>query len=94
MAISDARAALESEREALQKQIDVIDEALAVLDGVSPARARRNGGSTSKSRKTSRADLTPEQAVERYGAEAVTCPECGRVTRAPQGMKAHLRSHR
>ena len=94
MAISDARAALESERAALQKQIDLIDEALTVLEGVSPARARKNGGKTSRPKKTSRADLTPEEAVERYGAEAVTCPECGRVNRAPQGMKAHLRSHR
>jgi len=33
------------------------------------------------------------KALERYGAEALTCPECGKVSRAPQGMKAHLRSH-
>ena len=91
MAIADAREALESEKRALQKQIDLIDEALSVLDGASSA---SNGGrSGKKPKKTSRADLTPEQAVERYGAEAVTCPECGLVTRAPQGMKAHLRSH-
>lgn len=91
MAIADAREALESERRALQQQIELIDKALAVLDGEG---STSNGGrSTRKPKKTSRADLTPEQAVERYGAEAVTCPECGLVTRAPQGMKAHLRSH-
>ena len=94
MAISDARAALERERAALQNQIDLINEALAVLQGVSPDPSRRNERKSSRPKKTSRADLSPEQAVARYGAEAVTCPECGRVTRAPQGMKAHLRSHR
>ena len=94
MAISDARAALQSEKAALQQQIDLINEALAVLEGVSPTRARKNGRKSSKPKKTSRADLTPEEAVARYGADAVTCPECGRVNRAPQGMKAHLRSHR
>jgi|SRR5665811_2110450 len=95
MAIADAREALESEREALQRQIDLIDKALAVLNGQDAGTSRRNGGSARKGRKkkTSRADLTPEEALERYGAEAVTCPECGRIARAPQGMKAHLRSH-
>lgn len=93
MAIADAREALESEREALQRQIDLIDQALAILNGAGAS--RRNGGSARKGRKkkTSRADLTAEEALERYGAEAVTCPECGRIARAPQGMKAHLRSH-
>lgn len=92
MAIADAREALESEREALQRQIDLIDQALAILNG---AGTSRNGASARKGRKkkTSRADLTAEEALERYGAEAVTCPECGRIARAPQGMKAHLRSH-
>lgn len=92
MAIADAREALESEREALQRQMDLIDQALAILNG---AGTSRNGGSARKGRKkkTSRADLTAEEALERYGAEALTCPECGRIARAPQGMKAHLRSH-
>ena len=92
MAIADAREALESEREALQRQMDLIDQALAILNG---AGTSRNGGSGRKGRKkkTSRADLTAEEALERYGAEALTCPECGRIARAPQGMKAHLRSH-
>lgn len=94
MAIADAREALQSEREALQRQIDLIDQALAVLSGGDVGTSRRNGGATKgRQKKTSRADLTPEEALERYGAEAVTCPECGRIARAPQGMKAHLRSH-
>src|SRR5665811_1563388 len=95
MAIREARAALESEREALQRQIDLIDKALAVLNGQDGGRSVRKRAKASKegSKKTSRADLTPEQALERYGAEAVTCPQCGKIARAPQGMKAHLRSH-
>lgn len=92
MSIADARKALESERRDLQRQLDVIDKALAVLDA--PGTARANGArAKSRPRKTSRADLTEKQALERYGAEALTCPECGRIARAPQGMKAHLRSH-
>ena len=95
MAIADALQALESEREALQRQVDLIDKALAVLNGQEGGTSVRKRGKATKreSKKTSRADLTPEQALDRYGAEAVTCPECGKIARAPQGMKAHLRSH-
>lgn len=93
MSIADAREALQSERRALKRQIDLIDEALAVL-GRGGTKTSQNGAKKgSKSKKTSRADLTPDEALERYGAEALTCPECGKIARAPQGMKAHLRSH-
>ena len=92
MSIADARKALESERKALQDQIDVIDKALAVLGGRGVSTHRSNGGAP-KPKKTARSDLTQEQALDRYGAEALTCPNCGRIARAPQGMKAHLRSH-
>jgi predicted RNA-binding Zn-ribbon protein involved in translation (DUF1610 family) len=92
MSIADAREALQSERRALQRQIDLIDEALAVLGR--GAKISQNGRSkTSGTKKTARADLTTEEALERYGAVALTCPECGKIARAPQGMKAHLRSH-
>ena len=93
MSIADAREALLSERRALQRQIDLIDEALAVLGrgGKGASQNGRKKGSGPK--KTARADLTQEEALERYGAVALTCPECGRIARAPQGMKAHLRSH-
>ena len=92
MSIADAREALQAEKRALQRQIDLIDEALGVLGrGGSPA--SRNGRKKGGQRKTSRADLTQEEALERYGAVALTCPQCGKIARAPQGMKAHLRSH-
>lgn len=95
MSIAEARKSLMSERRVLLDQVEMIDKALAVLDGEVPAKSRRAGTSKSKSKpkKTSRADLTTEQALERYGAEALTCSVCGRVSRAPQGMKAHMRSH-
>ena len=96
MSLEQAKRALQSERAALQSQIDQIDAALAALGDASggrskqkPSRQRRSA----KRGKTSRADLTQEEALERYGAEALTCPECGKLSRAPQGMKAHLRSH-
>jgi predicted RNA-binding Zn-ribbon protein involved in translation (DUF1610 family) len=94
MSIADARDALLSERRALTHQIALIDEALAVLGrgGDKPSRNGRKQ-STSVKKKTARADLTQEEALERYGAVALTCPECGKIARAPQGMKAHLRSH-
>ncbi|HEY5650882.1 MAG TPA: hypothetical protein VIW46_05485 [Acidimicrobiia bacterium] len=92
MSIADAREALLSERRALQRQIDLIDEALAVL-GRGGAKPSQNGGKGSGAKKTSRADLTQAEALDRYGVEALTCPECGKIARAPQGMKAHLRSH-
>ncbi len=93
MSIADAREALQSERRALQRQIDLIDEALAVL-GRGAGKSSPNGAKKgSGSKRTSRADLSQEEALERYGALALTCPECGRIARAPQGMKAHLRSH-
>lgn len=93
MSIAEAREALQAEKRSLQRQIELIDEALAVLGrGGKPAspngRKRASGP-----KKTARADLTQEEALERYGAEALTCPECGKLSRAPQGMKAHLRSH-
>ena len=95
MSVEQAKRALESERASLQTQIDQIDAALAALAGGSskskPDSSRRKSGATRG--KTSRADLTQEEALERYGAEALTCPECGKISRAPQGMKAHLRSH-
>lgn len=92
MSIADAREALQAEKRALQRQIDLIDEALAVL-GRGRAPASQNGRQKRGQKKTSRADLTQEEALERYGAVALTCPQCGKIARAPQGMKAHLRSH-
>ena len=95
MSVEQAKRALEAERASLQTQIDQIDAALAALAGGSsrskPASLRSKSGP--RRGKTSRADLTQEEALERYGAEALTCPECGKISRAPQGMKAHLRSH-
>lgn len=93
MSIAEARKALISQKKSLAEQIEVIDRALAVLDGQPTKTPSRNGSKKSKPKKTSRADLTQEQALERYGAEALTCAVCGRVSRAPQGMKAHMRSH-
>lgn len=95
MSIADARRSLLKERRSLVDQVEMIDKALGVLDGEAPPKTRRAGTASTKSkpRKTSRADLTQEQAMERYGAEALTCTVCGRVSRAPQGMKAHMRSH-
>lgn len=96
MSIADAREALQAEKRALQRQIDLIDEALAVLGrGRAPAsqNGRQKRGQKRGQKKTSRADLTQEEALERYGAVALTCPQCGKIARAPQGMKAHLRSH-
>ena len=94
MSLAQAKRALESERASLQSQIDQIDAALAALGGSSSSKPRSTRQAKSTSRgKTSRADLTQEEALERYGAEALTCPECGKISRAPQGMKAHLRSH-
>lgn len=94
MSVEQAKRALEAERASLQSQIDQIDAALAALGGSPMSKATstrsKKGG---KRGKTSRADLTQEEALERYGAEALTCPECGKISRAPQGMKAHLRSH-
>ena len=96
MSLEQAKRALESERASLQSQIDQIDLALAALgkvpNGAAKQRPRRQS-KTAKRGKTARADLTQEEALERYGAEALTCPECGKLSRAPQGMKAHLRSH-
>lgn len=95
MSVEQAKRALEAERASLQSQIDQIDAALAALGGSvprsKPTSSRSKKGA--KRGKTSRADLTQEEALERYGAEALTCPECGKISRAPQGMKAHLRSH-
>lgn len=95
MSVEQAKRALEAERDSLQSQIDQIDAALAALGGGSPkSKATSTRGKKGGRRgKTSRADLTREEALERYGAEALTCPECGKISRAPQGMKAHLRSH-
>ena len=93
MSIAEARKALISQKKSLADQIEVIDRALAVLDGQPTGTASRSGNKRSKPKKTSRADLTQEQALERYGAEALTCSVCGRISRAPQGMKAHMRSH-
>lgn len=95
MSLEQAKRALESERASLLEQVDQIDAALAAL-GRSPNGAKSSSTRRRKSPrrgKTSRADLTQEEALERYGAEALTCPECGKISRAPQGMKAHLRSH-
>ncbi len=92
MSIAEAREALQAEKRSLQRQIELIDEALAVLGrGAKPSQNGRSKSSGTK--KTSRADLTQEEALERYGAVALTCPQCGKIARAPQGMKAHLRSH-
>lgn len=96
MSLEQAKRALQSERSSLQSQIDQIDAALAALGDASGGRAKRGSSRQTKSAKrgkTSRADLTQEEALDRYGAEALTCPECGKISRAPQGMKAHLRSH-
>lgn len=96
MSLEQAKRALESERASLQSQIDQIDMALAALGGAPNGATKQKPRRQSKSAKrgkTSRADLTQEEALERYGAEALTCPECGKLSRAPQGMKAHLRSH-
>ena len=96
MSLEKAKRALESERASLQSQIDQIDLALAALGKVPNGGAKqqpRRQSRAAKRGKTSRADLTQEEALERYGAEALTCPECGKISRAPQGMKAHLRSH-
>ena len=92
MSIAEAREALQAEKRSLQRQIDLIDEALAVLGrGARKSQNGRPKGTGPK--RTSRADLTQEEALERYGAVALTCPQCGKIARAPQGMKAHLRSH-
>ena len=92
MSIAEAREALQAEKRSLQRQIDLIDEALAVL-GRGAKRTQNGRAKSTGPKKTSRADLTQEEALERYGAVALTCPECGKIARAPQGMKAHLRSH-
>ena len=94
MSVEQAKRALEAERASLQGQIDQIDAALAALGGgSSKAKPASSGRGGARRGKTSRADLTQEEALERYGAEALTCPECGKISRAPQGMKSHLRSH-
>lgn len=96
MSIVEAKTALEAERDDLKAQLDKIEKALAALGGSARStKSKPKGKAAAKRgrRKTSRADLTQEEALERYGAEALTCPECGKVSRAPQGMKAHLRSH-
>lgn len=92
MSIAEAREALQAEKRSLHRQIDLIDEALAVL-GRGAKKSQNGRSKTSGSKRTSRADLTQEEALDRYGAVALTCPQCGRIARAPQGMKAHLRSH-
>lgn len=96
MSLEQAKRALEAERASLQAQMDQIDAALAALGSAPNGSVKPKPSGRRKSpkrRKTSRADLTQEEALERYGAEALTCPECGKLSRAPQGMKAHLRSH-
>ena len=93
MSLVEARKSLMSERRSLLDQVDKIDKALAVLEGGAPAKSRPRANGKKAPKKTSRADLTQSQALERYGAEALTCTVCGRISRAPQGMKAHMRSH-
>lgn len=92
MSVDTAISQLRAERDSLTTQLERVEAALNALVSPTPTPTRKRKAAKAP-RRTSRANLTQEQAIERYGREALTCPECGKVSRAPQGMKAHLRAH-
>lgn len=83
MSVSEAVKALLKEKTKLLAEVTRIDKAIAVLDPPDKAVAKAVA-QTAKPK--------PKQATKWSGPiEAVTCPECGFVAKAPQGLSAHER---
>ena len=79
MAIDDARAALRNEKRSLQVTIERAQEELARVESALAAL-----GQTRKAKRRSS-----------WAKDQVTCTQCGYVSKAPQGLAAHVRgSHR
>lgn len=87
MSVSEAVAALKNQKKSLEAEIRRIDKAIGVLD---PAEAistvKAKPAKPAKKRKTTRKAWDGPK-------EAVTCPICGFVAKAPQGLSSHLNSH-
>ena len=75
MSLEQAKRALEYERASLQSQIDQIDLALAALGKMPNDAAKqkpRRQSKPAKRGKTSRANLTQEEALEHHRVEVLT----------------------
>ena len=85
MSVSEAVKALTREKKQLLAEVSRIDKAIAVLDPTAAA-------------STIQAKPKPKPKKRKRAAwdgpiEAVTCPLCGFVAKAPQGLSSHLNSH-
>ena len=87
MSVSEAVAALKDQKKTLEAEIKRIDKAIGVLD---PTEAI----STVKAKPAKTARKRPAKRKAWDGPkEAVTCPICGFVAKAPQGLSSHLNKH-
>ena len=82
MTLDTATTALRQEQARLRSELGRVTEALEVLEGGA------NGQATKKQARPT----TTTEALEKYGPEAVSCPECSFVSKAPQGLAAHRRA--
>lgn len=78
MSLSDAVRSLKAERKTLMAEVGRIDRAIALLDPTEKAEAPKP-------------KAKPKRKEWTGPAEAVTCPICGFVAGAPQGLSAHVR---
>lgn len=88
--LEDARTLLEAEREALLSQLATVEAALATLSNDQSASASRPRSRTEKPA-SSRPKRSRRQQTK-WSKEELTCPACGFVAKAPQGLAGHIRN--
>lgn len=86
MSVSEAVKALQSQKRTLQAEIARIDRAIGVLDPTEAVKTVQAKPQPTKPKRRARKTWDGPK-------EAVTCPICGFVAKAPQGLSSHLSRH-
>lgn len=91
--LDDVRDLLEDEKADLEKRLEQVNAALQTLNGGGGAPAATRSRSTTarrpaRGRKTS----SSKRAASTKTKAELTCPECGFVAKAPQGLAGHMRN--
>jgi len=92
--LDDVRSLLEDEKADLEQRLAKINAALETLNGDTgaPDATTRPRSSRPAQRRSGGKRQTPSRRQPKWSKEELTCPECGFVAKAPQGLAGHIRN--
>lgn len=92
--LDDVRSLLEDEKADLEQRLAKINAALETLNGDTgaPDATTRPRSSRPAQRRSGGKRQTSSRRQPKWSKEELTCPECGFVAKAPQGLAGHIRN--